>query len=448
MTMERVASRGPLSRLPSDGGAGPLPQVLGPISITFMGIGAIIGAGIFVLTGTAAALYAGPAVILSFVLAAIACAFVGLCYTELATLIPLGGGTYTYTHVSLGRFAGWLIGWNLILEYSIGAATVAVGWSGYFSRTLAYFGLAVPPRLAAPAGQPVTLPDGTTTAAIVNLPAMAIVAVLTVLLVRGTSESARVNNFMVVLKLVVVVAFVALGAGHVVPANWQPFVPPNDGTFGTYGWSGVLHGASVVFFSYIGFDAVSNCTQEARRPQRDMPVGILGSLAISTVLYVAVAAVLVGLVPYRELDVAAPIALGVAHIGLPWLKLFVDAGALIGITTAILVLLYGQSRIFARMAHDGLLPAFLAHVHPRLQTPWISQILIGVAVAAVAGLVPIEVLSELVGVGTLFAFILVCVAVIRLRTLEPHAPRPFRVPAVPWIPILGVLSCLVLMIGL
>ncbi|SJZ91618.1 amino acid/polyamine/organocation transporter, APC superfamily [Enhydrobacter aerosaccus] len=448
MNTDHVTARTPLSQYIADGKAHPLPKVLGPISITFMGIGAIIGAGIFVLTGTAAALYAGPAVIVSFVLAAIACGFVGLCYTELATLIPISGSTYTYTYISLGRFAGWLIGWTLILEYSIGAATVSVGWSGYFSRTLATLGLGIPPRLAAPTGQLVTLSDGTTATALLNLPAVAIVAVLTFLLVRGTSESSRVNNLMVTLKLAVVLAFVLLGAPHVDPANWRPFVPPNEGTFGQFGWSGVLHGASVVFFSYIGFDAVSNCTQEAKRPQRDMPIGILGSLAVSTVLYIAVAAVLVGLVPYQKLDVAAPIALGVAKIGLPWLQLFVDAGALIGITTAILVLLYGQSRIFARMAHDRLLPPVLAQVHPRLQTPWISQILIGVAVAAVAGFIPIELLSELVGVGTLFAFILVSFAVIRLRTLEPTAKRPFRVPAVPWVPLLGVLCCLVLMAGL
>lgn len=448
MSTNHVSARTPLSQYIAEGEAHPLPKVLGPISITFMGIGAIIGAGIFVLTGTAAALFAGPAIIISFVLAAIACGFVGLCYTELATLIPVSGSTYTYTYISLGRFAGWLIGWTLILEYSVGAATVAVGWSGYFNRTLAALGIGIPQRLSAPMGQLVTLADGTAVPALVNLPAIGIVAVLTFLLVRGTSESSHVNNLMVVLKLAVVLAFVLLGASHVDPANWHPFLPPNEGTFGTFGWSGVLHGASVVFFSYIGFDAVSNCTQEARQPQRDMPVGILGSLAISTVLYIAVAAVLVGLVPYQKLDVAAPIALGVARIGLPWLQLFVDAGALIGITTAILVLLYGQSRIFARMAHDGLLPGILSRLHPRLQTPWISQILIGVVVAGVAGFIPIELLSELVGVGTLFAFILVCIAVIRLRTLEPTAKRPFRVPAVPWVPLLGVLSCLALMAGL
>jgi APA family basic amino acid/polyamine antiporter len=454
MNAHRAGSRKTLSETVAQGARGThggiaaLPRVLGPLSITFMGIGAIIGAGIFVLTGTAAALYAGPAVLVSFVLAAVACAFVGLCYAELASLMPVAGSTYTYTYASLGRLAAWLVGWNLVLEYSIGAATVAVGWSGYFSGALADAGLVLPPQLAAATGTPVTLADGTTGRAIADLPAVGIVALLTFLLIQGTRESARVNNLMVAIKLVVVLAFVALGAGHVAAANWQPFVPANTGTFGTFGWSGVLHGASVVFFTYIGFDAVSNCAQEARRPQRDMPLGILGSLAISTALYIAVAAVLVGIVPYRELNVPAPIGLAVERIGQPWLAFLIEVGALVGITTAILVLLYGQSRIFGIMAQDGLMPPLFARLHPRLKTPWASQLLIGVVVAAVAAVAPIETLSELVGVGTLFAFLMVCIAVLRLRTLEPHAHRPFRVPLVPLVPVLGILSCLGLMVGL
>ena len=448
MNAHGAGSRKLLSDLVAHGGAASLPKVLGPLSITSMGIGAIIGAGIFVLTGTAAALYAGPAVLVSFVLAGIACAFVGLCYAELAALMPVAGSTYTYTYASLGRLMAWLVGWNLVLEYSIGAATVAVGWSGYFSGALASAGIAVPPQLSAATGTPVKLADGTTVKAIADLPAVGIVALLTLLLILGTRESARVNNLMVAVKLVVVLAFIVLGAGHVVTANWQPFVPANTGTFGSFGWSGVLHGASVVFFTYIGFDAVSNCAQEARRPQRDMPLGILGSLAISTALYIAVAAVLVGIVPYRELNVPAPIGLAVERIGQPWLSFLIQVGALVGITTAILVLLYGQSRIFAIMAQDRLMPPLFARLHPTLKTPWASQLLIGVVVAAVAATAPIETLSELVGVGTLFAFLMVCVAVVRLRTLEPHAPRPFRVPAVPLVPVLGILSCLGLMVGL
>ena len=426
----------------------PLPKVLGPISIVFMGIGAIIGAGIFILTGTAAALYAGPAVILSFVLAGIACAFVGLCYAELAALMPVSGSTYTYTYASLGQLAAWLVGWNLILEYSIGAAAVAVGWSGYFNGTLASIGLAIPPRLSASTGEIVRLADGTTATAIANLPAVAIVAMLTLLLVRGTRESARINNVMVSLKLIVILAFIGVGVSHVSVANWQPFVPPNTGTFGTFGWSGVLHGASVVFFTYIGFDAVSNCAQEAKRPQRDMPIGILGALIVSTVLYILVAAVLVGIVPYPELNVAAPVGLAADRMGISWLATVIQLGALIGITTAILVLLYGQGRIFAIMSHDGLMPPIFSHIHPKLRTPWMSQILIGVVVASVAAVAPIETLSELVGVGTLFSFLMVCASVLRLRRLEPHAHRPFRVPAMPWVPLLGILSCLGLMVGL
>ena len=425
-----------------------LPKVLGPISIVFMGIGAIIGAGIFVLTGTAAALYAGPAVVLSFVLAGLACAFVALCYAELAALMPVSGSTYTYTYVSLGQLAAWLVGWNLILEYSIGAAAVAVGWSGYFNGTLASVGLAIPPRLSTSTGQVVQLADGTTATAIANLPAAAIVALLTLLLVRGTRESARINNLMVAIKLVVILAFIGVGISHVSAANWKPFVPSNTGTFGDFGWSGVLHGASVVFFTYIGFDAVSNCAQEARRPQRDMPIGILGALVISTILYVLVAGVLVGVVPYSELNVAAPVGLAADRMGIGWFAALIQLGALIGITTAILVLLYGQCRIFATMANDGLMPPVFSRVHPRLKTPWMSQILIGVIVAAIAAVAPIETLSELVGVGTLFSFLMVCASVVRLRHLEPHATRPFRVPVVPLVPVLGILSCLGLMAGL
>jgi APA family basic amino acid/polyamine antiporter len=449
MKIKGAASRKLLSDiLATAAHATPLPKVLGPVSIVFMGIGAIIGAGIFVLTGTAAALYAGPAVVVSFVLAGIACVFVALCYAELAALMPVSGSTYTYTYASLGQLAAWLVGWNLILEYSIGAAAVAVGWAGYFNGTLASIGLAIPPQLASSTGQAVQLADGTTATAIANLPAAAIVALLTALLVRGTRESARLNNFMVALKLIVILAFIGFGIGHVSVANWQPFVPPTTGTFGIFGWSGVLHGASVVFFTYIGFDAVSNCAQEARRPQRDMPIGILGALAISTILYIVVAGVLVGVVPYPELNVAAPVGLAVDRMGIGWFAALIQLGAMMGITTAILVLLYGQGRIFATMAHDGLMPSLFSRVHPRLKTPWLSQILIGVIVAAIAAVAPIETLSELVGVGTLFSFLMVCASVVRLRRLEPHAARPFRVPAVPLVPMLGILSCLGLMVGL
>lgn len=447
MILERLLARKPVADIVAT--ADPrIPKVLGPVSITAMGVGAIIGGGIFIFTGTVAALNAGPAIVLSFVLAAIACAFVGLCYAELSTFLPVSGSTYTYTYATLGEFAAWIIGWDLILEYAIGGAAVAVGWSGYFTSLLHALGVSLPPRLTAATGQAVTLADGTTAAAVVNLPAAAIVLLITVLLVGGTKESARLNNIMVAVKLTVVLAFIGLGAFYVSTANWHPFVPANTGTFGAFGVSGIVRGAAIVFITYVGFDAVSNCAQEARRPQRDMPIGILGSLAISTVLYVAVAAVLTGLVPYTQLNVPDPVVVGLNAVGLAWFSLFIDIGALVGITTVILVLLYGQSRIFATMAADGLLPPVVARVHPRLGTPWISQIAIGAVVAAVAAVSPIDMLAELVGVGTLFAFVLVCGAVIYLRHLEPHRPRPFRVPYVPLVPVLGIVFCLVLIAGM
>jgi APA family basic amino acid/polyamine antiporter len=325
---------------------------------------------------------------------------------------------------------------------------VAVGWSGYLVGLLKLAGLSLPPRWTAATGQVVHLPDGGSAAAFANLPAAAIVLLITILLVRGTRESARANNVMVTIKVSIVVAFVLLGAGFVDTANWHPFIPPNAGEFGSFGLSGILRGASIVFFAYIGFDAVSNCAQEARRPQRDMPIGILGSLAVSTLLYIAVAAVLTGLIPYGQLNVPDPIAKGVRAIGLGWFSAVIDLGALIGLTTVILVLLYGQGRVFSAMARDGLLPPACARIHPRFNTPYVSQVTIGVIVAAVSAVAPIDVLSELVGVGTLFAFIMVCGAVIYLRSAEPLVPRPFRVPKVPWLPLAGIVACLALMVGL
>ncbi len=425
-----------------------LSKSLGPFSITAMGIGAIIGAGIFVLTGTAAAQYAGPSIMLSFVLGGIACGFVGLCYAELAAMLPVSGSCYTYTYATLGEVFAWMIGWDLVLEYAMGAATVAVGWSGYAVSILHNIGITVPPQFAAAPGTEVTLADGSTATAILNLPAPLIVAALTAMLVLGTKESARLNNVMVAIKLVVVVAFIAVGAFYVNTANWHPFIPASTGEFGHYGLSGILRGSAVVFFAFIGFDAVSTAAQEARDPQRDMPVGILGSLVVCTILYVAVAAVLTGLVPYGELNVSDPIAKGVDAIGFTWFAILVKIGALTGLTTVILVLLYGQSRIFFTMSEDGLLPRLFAHVHPTLNTPYRSQIMIGVIVAIVAALVPINILGEMVSIGTLFAFILVCGSVIYLRRSDARVRRPFKVPAVPVVPILGILFCLLLMSGL
>jgi basic amino acid/polyamine antiporter, APA family len=443
-----LTARKPIGDIVRDGESHGLSKTLGKISITAMGIGAIIGAGIFVLTGTAAARYAGPGIMISFILGGIACSFVGLCYAELAALLPVSGSTYTYAYATLGELVAWIIGWDLVLEYAAGAATVSVGWSGYAISLLGSLGLSFPRRLSLAPGSPVTLSDGSHATALFNLPAAAIVAVLTILLIGGTRESARLNTAMVALKLAVVLAFVAVGAGFVHARNWFPLIPANTGHFGEYGWSGILRGAGVVFYAYIGFDAVSTAAQEAKNPQKDMPVGILASLLICSVLYMAVAGVMTGIVPYSRLNVADPIAVATDAIGIGWFSLLIKIGALTGLTTVILVMLYGQSRIFFTMAHDGLLPRLFAHVHPRLQTPYRSQALIGVCVAVTAGLVPITILGEMVSIGTLFAFILVCWAVIRLRRTDKSLKRPFRVPAVPWVPLLGILSCLVLMAGL
>lgn len=425
-----------------------LSKSLGATSITAMGIGAIIGAGIFVLTGTAAAQFAGPSITLSFVLGGIACAFVGLCYSELAAMLPVCGSSYTYTYATLGEIFAWIIGWDLILEYAMGAATVAVGWSGYIVSLLHNVGITIPPAFAAAPGTVVKAADGTSVTGIVNLPAILIIAILTIMLVLGTKESARLNNIMVAVKLIVVVAFIALGAFFVNSAHWHPFIPANTGEFGNFGMSGILRGSAVVFFAFIGFDAVSTAAQEAKKPQRDMPIGILGSLVICTVLYILVAGVLTGLVPYGDLNVPDPIAKGVDVIGLTWFSVLIKIGALTGLTTVILVLLYGQSRIFFTMSQDGLLPTVFERVHPRLQTPYLSQMMIGTIVAIVAALTPISVLGEMVSIGTLFAFILVCGAVIYLRRSDSDASRPFRAPGVPIVPILGILFCLLLMAGL
>jgi APA family basic amino acid/polyamine antiporter len=430
-------------------GDGPaLGRSLGWFSITAIGVGGIIGAGIFVLTGTAAAQYAGPGVMISFMIAGLACLFVGLCYAELAAMIPVAGSSYTYTYATLGEFAAWIIGWDLVLEYAMGAATASVGWSGYAVSLLADVGIHLPPMLTAATGTVVRLADGSQTTAIVNLPAVFIVLALTFLLIRGTRESARLNNVMVLIKLAVVVSFILIGMWFVDTSKWAPLVPENTGVFGEYGWSGVLRGAAVVFFAYIGFDAVSTAAQEAKLPQRDMPIGILGSLLLCTALYVAVAAVLTGLVPYQSLDVADPIARGVDAIGMGWFSIVIKIGALTGITTVILVLLYGQSRIFYTISRDGLLPPLFSRLHPRLGTPWLSQMLIGGVVALIAGVAPIGLLGEMVSIGTLFAFTLVCVAVIWLRRSDAGAHRPFRVPAAPLVPILGIVMCLALMASL
>ncbi len=425
-----------------------LTKSLNALSITAIGIGCIIGAGIFVLTGTAAANYAGPGIMLSFALGGIACAFVGLCYAELSALIPVSGSSYTYTYATLGEFFAWVIGWDLVLEYAMGAATVSVGWSGYMVSILRDLGIFLPPQLTSSLGASVKLADGSTATGVFNVPAALIVLLLTFLLSRGTKESATANNIMVVVKLAVVVGFIVIGAFYVDTSHWSPMIPENKGEFGEFGWSGVLRGAGVVFFAYIGFDAVSTAAQEAKKPQTDMPIGILGSLGVCTVLYILVAAVLTGLVPYTELNVPDPIAKGADAVGMGWFSWPIKIGAIAGLTTVMLVLLYGQSRIFYTMSKDGLLPPVFAKIHEKYDTPYLSQWMIGGCVALIGGLLPISLLGEMVSIGTLFAFILVCGAVIYLRRSESDAHRPFRVPGVPVVPILGILFCLALMAGL
>ncbi len=455
-----------------------LNRVLGPVGLTSLGVGAIIGAGIFVLTGEAAAKYAGPAIVLSFIVSGIGCAFAGLCYAEMASMIPIAGSAYTYSYATMGELLAWIIGWDLVLEYSFGAATVAVGWSGYVVSFLRDLNILVPPEFIAAPGthliqlpgegwkeltealakslgekgiDPATLPQAH---ALFNLPAVLIVVAITALLVVGIQESATVNNFIVILKVIILLIFVVAGGiflfGHrdIWDANWKEFVPPNKGSFGEYGWSGIFRAAGVIFFAYIGFDAVSTAAQEAKNPQRDMPVGILGSLAICTVLYILVASVLTGIVHFSRLNVADPVAVGIDATGMTWLRYPIKIGAIGGLTSVVLVMLLAQPRIFWTMARDGLLPMTFAKIHPRFKTPYITTILTGAAVAVVAAVVPISILGELVSIGTLLAFVLVCAGVSVLRRTDPDIPRPFKTPFVHVTALLGIVVCLLQMAAL
>jgi APA family basic amino acid/polyamine antiporter len=412
-----------------------LRRSLGPLNLTALGIGSIIGTGIFVLTGTAASQNAGPGLVFSMIISAVGCAFSGLCYAEFAAMVPVAGSAYTYAFATAGQLVAWIIGWDLILEYALSVSTVAVGWSGYFVSLAHDVGLDVPAALAGPHGA-------------VNLPAAVIVLLVSGLLIYGIRESANVNTALVVIKAAVLVVFVAAGAAYINRANLTPLVPPNTGAFGEFGWSGVLRGAGVMFFAYIGFDAVSTAAQEAKNPARDMPIGILASLGICTVLYIAVAIVLLGIVPYRQLDVADPLAVGIDATGMRWLSPFVKVAALFGLFSTMLVQLLAQTRIFYSMSRDGFLPPLFASIHPRFRTPHVSTILTGTIIALVAALTPITALSQLVSIGTLFAFVLVSIGVIVLRRVSPEVARPFRTPLVPWVPIAGAVICVAQMIGL
>lgn len=427
-----------------------LKRTLSKFNLITLGIGAIIGAGIFVLTGQAAAQYAGPAVSISFIVAGFACAFAGLCYAEFASMIPIAGSAYTYAYATMGRLVAWIIGWALILEYLFSGSTVAVGWSGYVVNFLASIGIQIPEALAnAPIG---IGPEGglVLTGSIINLPAVLIIFLVTILLFRGIRESASFNNIVVIVKLTVIVLFVLLGWQYINTENWHPFIPENTGSFGEFGWSGVMRASSVIFFAYVGFDAVSTAAQEAKNPQRDMPWGILGSLVVCTVVYIVVSMVMTGMANYKDLNTSAPIAVAIDAAGddLKWFSPLIKIGAIAGLSSVILVMLMGQTRIFFSMSKDGLFFKKFGEIHPKYQTPWFATVVTGAIALLTSGLLPIGILGELVSFGTLLAFIIVCLGILILRYQQPDLKRPFKTPLFPVTPILGIVSCLAVMLSL
>lgn len=437
-----------LQREAAEEGEGGLRRTLSASNLMLLGIGAIIGAGIFVLTGNAAAQFAGPGVVLSMVAAGLACGFAGLCYAEFASMIPIAGSAYTYGYATMGELIAWIIGWDLMLEYLFGAATVAVGWSGNFVEFLAEFGFAFPTAYTDAPFAVDAANNFSRTGAVLNVPAVVLVLIMTAILVVGIRESARFNNAIVFVKLAVILAVIGFGFMYVNTANWQPFIPENTGRFGEFGWSGVLRGAGVIFFAYIGFDAVSTTAQEAKNPQRDMPIGIIGSLVVCTILYVLAALVMTGVVNYKLLDVPDPVAVAIDKMGMPWLSWFVKLGAIAGLTSVILVMLLSQPRIFFAMSKDGLLPQSVSKIHPKFRTPWITTIITGIVVMIAAGTIPISIAGELTSIGTLFAFAVVSAGVFYLRWTQPDVERPFKAPFVWFTAPMGVISSVLLMLTL
>ena len=419
-----------------------LKKTLGAWQLIALGIGAIIGAGIFSLTGVAAAQHAGPAVVYSFILAAIGCAFAGLCYSEFSTMIPIAGSAYTYAYATMGEILAWVIGWALVLEYAIGAATVSVSWSGYMVSILQSFGIVLPDALIHSPWDPIP--------GVMNLPSVLIIMVISTILIIGIQESARFNAAIVAIKLAVVVLFIGLGYFFINYANYTPFLPENTtGEFGVFGWTGVMAAAGQIFFAYIGFDAVSTAAQEAKNPKRDMPIGIIGSLIVCTILYILYAIVLTGVVNYKDLNVAAPLAVAVDQMkSVPWIGFLMKLGSLAGLTSVMLVMLLGQSRVFFSMSRDGLLPGMFSELHEKFSTPWKSNILLMVFVSLLGAFTPIQQLGNLTSIGTLWAFVLVCIGIVIMRKSHPDLARPFRTPWVPLVPILGVLFNLLLMFSL
>lgn len=451
-----------VARIQAESRQSQLKRTLGKWNLLSLGIGCIIGAGIFVMTGNAAANHAGPALMISFVFTGLACAFVGLCYAELASVLPISGSAYTYSYATLGEVFAWVMGWLLVLEYGVASATVAVGWSGYLNSLLLEFGLMIPPELTAATGAIVkikpafaalyeaagyTVQDNTllnaageTLTGKFNLLAFIGIGLVTTLLVVGVSESAKINNIIVAIKVTVVTMFVGIGIFYVNPENWQPFIPENTAP-GVYGWDGIFRAASIIFFAYVGFEAVSTAAQEAKNPQKDMPFGILGSLLVCTLLYMGVSAVLTGVVPFGQLGVPDPMAIAVDAMGLTWFSFFIKIGAITGLSSVMLVLLYGQTRIFYTMARDGLLPGVFSKTHPRFATPYVNTIIVGIIVSLAAGVTPITLLGDLVSLGTLLAFMMVCFSVWYMRRTQPQLERPFRTPFMPLTPILGMATC-------